>query len=392
MAEINPVLPAPIDADPNCDEEIKHGIACDDMFRRSDPVYNFIRYTTHVGPIIGYLLFGLIPFITETIYCSLAGCLVAEPPTIGLWQDYSNFVNLALLFPTLFAFYLWIPRAITSSFAALRKNKVIPPFQSLEYAPLYERIHKLFSHWLWFLAALVITLLLEFVLVVPYTRNFNNWWSQVDFFFIGHQVYFIVIMYSMVYLILRILQFILALRWMFKTITVDLKALHPDGCGGLRTLGDFSMKLGYGIGIIGFSIVVLFFQVNVNLGGELWQIDWSIPIITVFVAYLLFAPVVFFAPLSTAHEAMRKAKEEELLIISQHFEKNYKNILVELPTLQGRLKEGIDTIKQMQELYDVVARFPVWPYNNRNLVRFFSSVGTPVLITLISTLINWIIR
>src|SRR5260370_39706725 len=115
------------------------------------------------------------------------------------------------------------------------------------------------------------------------------------------------------------------------------------------------------------GLVIIMFSINYNEGGYLGTIQWTPPAIGVLTAYALLSPLVFFVPLSTAHDSMLKAKEREILIISKQFEETYKIVKNTLSSQSSEIKEALDKIEQLKRIHGISQSLPVWPFNYQNL-------------------------
>jgi hypothetical protein len=96
---------------------------------------------------------------------------------------------------------------------------------------------------------------------------------------------------------------------------------------------------------------------------------------------------VFFAPIGSAHSAMKKARHEFIFTLSNQFEKDFKEIQWLLRKDSDELKKGLEKLEHIQKIHNMASRFPIWPFNTASIVRFFSSVFSPILIGLAPTII-----
>ena len=108
--------------------------------------------------------------------------------------------------------------------------------------------------------------------------------------------------------------------------------------------------------------------------------------------YLILAPIVFFAPIGSAHSAMQKARHDFVIAISDQFEKDFSEVQRFLDKDSDELKRKLDKIEYLQKVHNMATRFPVWPFNTESLVRFFSSVFLPVVVGMIPSIIGNFIK
>lgn len=320
--------------------------------------------------------------------------MFSAPNYVGIWNDYLNFINFILFYPVVFTLYVWLPREIESIFNSIQTNEIIPATKSnklllIRFASYQEKI---LGNKTWFYLGGIGAILINIIVVFPLTSKYNVWWNQHTLTFISHHMFHILILFFVILSLTRIVQFIVLLNFLFGKVQIDIKALHPDGCGGLRALGSFSVKLGYVIGAIGASMIFVTYFQTYLIGGQLLDYIWAPSILLFFLVYSICAPLAFFAPLGTAHRAMREAKERELLLVSSQFEIDYQNMMKLLPSKANSLKKELDKIEQLKKLYKIVGDFPVWPFNYQNVLRFVVSVIGPFLLAILPSILSLIVK
>ena len=81
---------------------------------------------------------------------------------------------------------------------------------------------------------------------------------------------------------------------------------------------------------------------------------------------------------------MKKAKNHFITEISDQFEIELANVQTLLAGDNAKLKNSLSKLEELQKLYNVASKFPVWPFNIGNLAGFFGAIVSPFLISLIS--------
>lgn len=81
---------------------------------------------------------------------------------------------------------------------------------------------------------------------------------------------------------------------------------------------------------------------------------------------------------------MRKAKNEELLLIADQFEQDYQALCDDLDLDAESLEAKTKKISELQKLYKTVDGFPVWPFQASKIVRFSATVLSPIAIAVIT--------
>jgi hypothetical protein len=183
-----------------------------------------------------------------------------------------------------------------------------------------------------------------------------------------------------------------------KLFNFDLQINHPDGCGGLRPIGDLCLKLAYVISplpiLLGsWLIFINFFDIRfLRMTPE--NIDpLSSTIIFLAIPTAILCLLVFFAPLGSIHTAMLRAKSElqiELDNISREIHQLSSSLLKkanDLAPQQGTpLEEKIEFLKRV---YARNSQIPTWPYRSTHVWGLISTQIIPSL-GVISSIIGFI--
>ena len=103
------------------------------------------------------------------------------------------------------------------------------------------------------------------------------------------------------------------------------------------------------------------------------------PVIIGMGAYILLAPILFFWPLGTASKAMQEAKNSEMLILAHQFQGIYEKVKKDSSD-----KTNVENLENLKKVYQMILEFPVWPFDARNLQRFFAIITAPLIPALIS--------
>jgi low affinity Fe/Cu permease len=286
-----------------------------------------------------------------------------------------------------------MPEIVCDVLIGLKNNKVIitKPKSKKEddkYNEFITRFAKTYSSPIWGAIAFAGVLLFMVFAAIPEHRLFTGWQTSNNVVFAYHEVF-----WFLIFLVgaMAIVKTILAIYWfnkLFREFQADVRVLHPDGAGGLSPLGNFSVKIGYMIGLLGFLVtIVIWTQSTYLLSNRTFSFNANPAIISLAFAYLVLAPIVFFAPIGSAHSAMRKAKNDFIIAISDQFENDFEKLQSLLNKNGAELKEALEKIEHLQKIHSMVTRFPIWPFNTASLVRFFSSVFSPIILSLLPSLI-----
>jgi hypothetical protein len=153
--------------------------------------------------------------------------------------------------------------------------------------------------------------------------------------------------------------------------------LHPDKSGGLQPIGHLGLRNQYLLTIFGLNIVIL---VAVSLHylqvpSTLWGL-----IAAAIVAYLVFGPIVFLAPLLSFRAGMLNAKTKLMAVVAQR-------LRVELRRLHTQLESGPiskddeELIDRLRKIGSVIDELPVWPFDAGTLRRFITAYVIPLIST-----------
>ncbi|MHA1739724.1 MAG: hypothetical protein ACTSWD_14135 [Candidatus Heimdallarchaeota archaeon] len=148
----------------------------------------------------------------------------------------------------------------------------------------------------------------------------------------------------------------------------DTNVLSYDRAGGLSPLGEIVLTQ--------FYMFIVFFP-SVYFTGYL--LDFPLHLHIILPIYLLFTFCLFFIPLNTPHNTMKKAKEKALKTISDQYEKldeEYQTIDINDDKEFNRIYKKM---KKIQLLYKEREKMPVWPYDFEILIKF----GTVFILNLL---------
>jgi hypothetical protein len=337
-----------------------------------------------------YVLIVNVPLI---ILGFIDGFLLSQGGRIGLLQDYSWWVYQLLSIPATVTFFFWMPAGICHVLEDLRKNAVIGPSVQTNEQPrgfnaFIQRFDRVYSHWIWAAMSLVCIGVFAVVLVAPALYHYSAWNTSGLFVFWYRIFYWFVNFFLVALIVLRGLIVIWWFNKLFKEFEIEVTILHPDGAGGLSPLGAFTAKVGYLIGIYGLAVMISSLTEAYLLTGRFSGLIFNTPLSIGIATYLILAPFCYFAPIGTAHSSMKRAKDHDVLQIARQFQADFGSIKSLLDSDAETMKRKLEKVEQLEKLHSLVSRFPVWPFDIGNLVRFFSSVLLPLILGLIPTIID----
>jgi hypothetical protein len=324
------------------------------------------------------------------------GTLRTQGDTTGFVDDPSTYTNL-VSGTIVFAYYLWLPRGIASLFGGLESNGVIGPPHSpstRSYADYLARVGQSFGRGWWSGIALAVTVISMLGLVLPAYLDLRDdqsaWWTADDPSLVLSFVWTLINVYCVFFVFFYSVVTITWLVRVFRRFTIEVRPLHPDRAGGLSPLGNFTLMLSYIITLVGLVLVVTPITRNYVAEGS-FEFRWTAELVLGLGAYIVVAPVVFFAPLSVAHSAMRDAKDRLLLQIARRFETEYGQVQAALAGELSGLEDSLKSLRELQDLHKTTSQFPVWPLNVQNLARFVTSFVSPIALAVIADVLTGVL-
>jgi hypothetical protein len=152
---------------------------------------------------------------------------------------------------------------------------------------------------------------------------------------------------------------------------IDIDPMHPDGCCGLKKIGDVSMIFNTILFLLGIylslkvidKIVIQHLPLTSDIGNPIFL-----------GTYIVLAPILFFVPLNAPHRKMKCLKEQYLKpLTSKYF------TLIKTVESSG----STDTYEEINKLEALITnlnkKVPVWPFNFKSLKAFFGTVIVPLL-------------
>jgi hypothetical protein len=353
----------------------------------------------HVSPILFGTSIAILFTIIRMIAAWWSSNLRTSGMTIGFFEDPGMYINLLAGF-LVWTYYFWMPRGISQTFHDLLANKAIGRARSLakeERGKSYSidsfllRLQTSFSKWVWSASAIFLSVLGTLFFLLPrYLDRLQTQdsWSMANPLNLALSVLWAIAgLYAALLILLFILLSIYWLRRLFTDFAIEVRPLHPDQAGGLSALGKFSLNLSYVITVLGFILATIPISRHYLANGT-FGFSWTGDVILGLGIYIIAAPFAFFAPLSVAHTAMKGTKQKLLLEISRRFEDEYAAIQESIQGDMTKLEENMGNLRELHSLHELTCKFPVWPFNIENILRFITSFVSPILLVVFSSIIR----
>lgn len=346
---------------------------------RSAPIAYLLIEKLHLSPFV----FGLlsIPSATALVLVTawVSNTLWSKTGQIGLLQDPFPWVWVLLINPVVLGYYLWSFLAIDNVIQDLEASDVVETDKSE-----IDRI-VLATNNQWWRKYLALVSAVSFSIFVFMTRSgLKNSWTGSGFLpTLTATLATLVMVYMGSMLILNLIINVQVLHRILgrKELKLKVNPLHPDRCGGLRSLSDYSLKTAYLAAILGIMVGLIEYQfITQGVGRVYWFAHLIIPL------HIALSIACFFGPLLAAHKGMKKAKEDLLHQIARQFQADYSQIHASLTGDPETLKKGTEKIQGLRAFYTTTDEFPVWPFDVQTFRRFLLTVPAPLFPPLIGLL------
>lgn len=198
----------------------------------------------------------------------------------------------------------------------------------------------------------------------------------------------IVLIYWMLMVVWKGFVFAWALHYFFKTQheRLHIDPLHPDGCCGLKPIGNATSILNLILFLIGIYLSLRVIDKSLIQQVSMFEDIGSLML----GGYLILAPLLFFLPLNAAHNKMLDVKQKFILPVS----KKCEQLFTELAEIKMDKKghESVRSLEQMENIRHEMERdIPVWPFDFKSLQAFFGTIVVPLLPVLLPFLFQFIL-
>lgn len=316
-----------------------------------DPFARFLRKTLRLRPItfgIAILILGLFLDLWIGFHHNL--WFSSDPSNPGLLQDFTVLTVDYFFNPMMAGLYLWSTEGPTQLFRKLQLSGI---FESPGIVrDQIEKSRQVYTSRI----ILYVIASVSILLAVAQVAAYQGWvpWRTIG----GHEYldpatafyrtpFWWLSFYSMFFIAYNTIVTIFILRGLFKIKGLHIVPLHPDRCGGMVSITQYTVKVAYGIAAAGLVL-----SAATILAIRSSTLDKTYPVILGNLLYVVFAPLLFFWPLGTAHTAMKEAKDARLLELSQRFNRIFERI-------NARAEDDADTENDLKKLEDI-KNFTQW--------------------------------
>ena len=327
---------------------------------------------------------GLVAFIVfllpSVLIALLNDALLPNSKLLALSVD-SSMISEFVVIPVVWGYYIWISKAPHQVLEKLERTGIL-----VRTKESTRRAQKVLATRTPVILAIVIALSVGYMYYVTELRSAPEWHNaNPALLAIRTVLVWIPMAYAISIIGIRII--INARVFKFMLNNVILHPLHPDGAGGLRPLGQYALKITYLLAMFGFAAIYTEYQAFIR--GAL-ATEYAGHLATA--AYVILTPLAFFAPLTAAHDVMRRAKEKLIFRTSQQFNQDFSNAINGVSGSAVDIKESMEKIEHLQALHKVASSFPVWPFDLKTIQRFLFTISAPFLPILFTLFSDWLIN
>jgi hypothetical protein len=336
-----------------------------------DPFGILIIDHLHLSPVSAALIVLFVMLILDAISFRLMGRRLLA--LFGWTSEWAYGIYSYVVTPLVAAAYVWVSQASGRMFLQLRDSDALiaPPGRYDSFLRLLERVY---THPGWAIAALIVVIVLAIFYIFLF-RSTAEWPRRALILRIVKVLLLYVPGWYMVcQIVARQAVTIWGLWQLFDRFEVYPHPLHPDRAGGLSAINDYAVGFTYIIVLVGIGVAVQVYVTWKEHGSALTR-----DIAGLLAAYVVIGLVFFFLPSWAAHNAMKTAKQELLMDISQRFQADYAEVVEGLEADTVGLEESITRLESLRTLYELTEQFPVWPLDTGTLSRFAATIVFPLI-------------
>lgn len=357
-----------------------------------DPVTKMLLGRFGYKLVFIWFIFPILPILTSVHYETLTSMMLPSElsgesvKTLPLLKD-EMFYSLLVVIPFVIILLNYFLTSIPDMVVALWENKVIQsriePEPSIKQYNAYLRefetkVNNKKEFSLISISIPIIILLSLYGYYKALTIEYPAVTSyDIRFFPLSGIVFYAAIVF-LFYLVIPTLYkgflSILLPRKLHREFSIRARPLHPDKCGGLKSLGDLCIRFDY-IFLIG--VVSSIFHLLLSEGTESEMYFYF------FLAYAFLVTFFFLYPLWPIHNVMKVQKYDLLNKLNDTLDPLYLDIAgsADIDT------KNLEKIDRMDMIYSRVSNMPVWPFDTGGLIRFLTTVCVPFVGIIVDTLI-----
>lgn len=346
---------------------------------RTDLVYRFLSRDGRSGPVKTGLLYFAVSYVLLLGLGLLTGQFFGRHNAPPMYTGIVDHLNMGFLAPVGAALLCHLYGTIESCFQYAYSEQLLPKEEQHSYLLFIRRLDRFYNALL--PVVLSIGLSIAFSSYNYLMKPTETTWLGVGAGLSGlYGRFFVTVNYSMVILIVyKCIVTVCGLHHFLATQKIRVQPMHPDRCGGLRPIGALAVAVNYFLAIVMVFISLLVFFDEFARTQPIY-----------FILFLIFyglAPFLLFFSLAKASRRMRETKQRSLKRLANTFDRYY-SLLDRGDDVEVYDVAVAEEIGKVYPLYDIVEKMPVWPFDIRSVVRFFTTITLPAVLFIIQQLFD----
>jgi hypothetical protein len=309
---------------------------------------------------------GLLTFAYALIYT------IIIPSALGrlaeVLQDWPTLVIVLVVSPVLLGYYAWEPFSVQALYDGIAHRVQEGRFEEEQIA----RMTRPFGNRVWFWLAVLVGLLESAYIAYQHTYAGLSWQNQPIVVATIIPLRFISF-YAVTFVLVREAITMIGANRFMAIFPVEISPMHPDKAGGLRILGNYVLKRGIIVGLVGLLFGMNLLRIRLGLGTLSSEFYFEM------VIYAVATPSFFLLPLWRAHILMSDARQKIMLEIAQKFEAQYYISLEQIRS-GAVTDEHVSQIETLQKFYEIAEKAPTWPLNIEIVSQFSAAILLPVFL------------
>ncbi|HOD40064.1 MAG: hypothetical protein BWY32_03323 [bacterium ADurb.Bin243] len=341
---------------------------------KTDIIYNGLAYFTRHNPFYTVLFYFFVSYVMTYVIGILSGQLNGGGGRNPMHTYILDNLCMGILAPIGAGLITNLYKKISDATGIIGAKRIIKDGDLRAYQALLNKFDAKFNNYYITAASTILAFLISAFI---YFHRKTSWLGIAGGITGIYDSIFVFLNFAM---IITIVYKSCITIWLIQKIIsfdINIRPMHPDHAGGLRHIGSLSMAVNY------FLILVMFYFSLLLIFDAFAQ-----RFILIYLFFYVFTFFIFFASLYEAHKKMRRVKDEAL----EKLENTSNHYYYKLVTSAGALGiydlDSADEIIMVDNLYTIVEKMPVWPFNINNIIKFFSVFITPLIIFIISLLVN----
>jgi len=347
-----------------------------------DPVFSRImkRFSEH--PFFFSFICVVLFSIPSVVVGAIEGVLLNKSLQPDLIGDIGYWAFCFGAIPGLTIFSIMFYKKLPATFFELFKNDVLICDQE-KYFDFNNKIYNVYNNNFLLFFIYLFALVLAVYLLLTFNLTATGSWHRpvagepVSLTNLVQIPSIFVAMYLTVQFTLRLIIGCFMLIFLFKKFDVEVKILHPDKCGGLGKIGEFSKTMNILVFLTGILVAMGVYS-NISIFNKSILDPSNFLMIT---AFIIGAFMLVFSPIIAAHSKMEKARIIFIEELHIEFEKINKILRANLKNDKSLEEESFERLKRINEYYQISSEHPVWPFNAKVVFGFFAAISPVMVLT-----------